>query len=114
VIGREHAQRGHVVEELGGVLPGQLLQPDPTAPGLGDRLVVDIREVDDVTHLVAVVLQHLLEDIDGEQAPYQADVHEIVQRRATRIDTDPPFAVRPEDRFATRQRIVELDHRLMP
>ncbi len=114
VVGRKHAQHGHVVEELGGVLPGELLQPDAAAPGLGDRLVVDVREVDDVTHLVAVVLQHLLEDVDGEQAPYQADVHEVVQRRAAGVDADPPFVVRPEDRLAARQRVVELDHRLMP
>ena len=78
--------------------------------GLVDRLVIDVRQVDDVTYLVAVMLEHLLQDVDHEQATYQADVRQVVQGGATGVDAHLPLLEGSEVHLAPGQCVVESDH----
>jgi hypothetical protein len=110
ICGRE-AQRRHVVEELLGKLPGQLLEPHAAPRRLADRLVVDVREIDDVPHLVAVVEQQLLQHVDGEQPAEEPEVRVGVKRRAAGVDADAALGQRPQELLPPRRGVVQSEHR---
>jgi hypothetical protein len=98
--------------ELGGVVVGEFVEPLSAACRLANGLVVDVRQVDDVAHLIAVVLEHLLQDVHGEQATDQADVRQVVQGGATGVDAHLAFVERPKLHLASAQGVVDRDHRV--
>ena len=110
VIGREHPECGHVVIEFGGVVVGELVESLSPARRLADGLVIDVRQVDDVAYLIAVMLEHLLQDVYGEQTANQADVCQVVQGRTAGVDAHLALVEGPKVHLAPGQGVVEPDH----
>ncbi len=80
VLGRQHPQGGHVgAEQIG--LPGAQVAPvDPVPLGPFEQRVVDVGDVLDVVHPVAVVEPHPVDQIEGQVGGGMAEVGGVVGR----------------------------------
>ena len=84
VIGGAHQHRllniqhGRVFEERLFVFRRVLPDADTSARGVADDLVVHVRDVHDVAHLVAALLQEALKNIDRDKCSEVADVAVVV------------------------------------
>ena len=109
VIGPPEAQplgvgevvRGHLARQVGA-------RHAQRARGVVD-LVVDVGDVGDERHLVALVLEEALEQRGDDVGPRVADVDAVVDRRPAGVDADAAGVARLERQLAPGARVVQAD-----
>ena len=84
-VGADDVQLVHVLEEQLGVARGELAQADALGDRATDRLVVDVRQVHDLGHSEALVLQVTPQQIFKHVGPEVANMCIVVHRRAARV-----------------------------
>jgi hypothetical protein len=107
-VGRQHAERGHVLLEGGDVALGQLAGRDPFLVGAADDLVVDVREVAHEGDAIAREPQIARDDVEHHQHPGVADVGEVVDRHPARVHLDLARGQGDELFLHARHRVVDL------
>ncbi len=108
-IGRERAQRRHVlVERLGGAL-GHRADALARSLGRGVDLVVDVGDVADIAHMRGAVeiAQQPVEHIEDNDGPRIADMREVIDRRPADIHADILRVQGLEGFLAAGQRVVQ-------
>ncbi len=115
-IGRQRAERGHVLVVLRGRATGQLLDRLAIVAGGIDDLVVDIGDVAHITHMFRAVgvAQQPVKLVEHDRGATVADMGEIVDGRAADIHPHALGIERLEGLLAAGQRVVEDErHRAM-
>ena len=106
-VGREDADRGHVLALRRDVALRDLLRADALPLGALDDLVVHVGEVPHEPHLVAAEEQVAPDHVEGQRAPGVAHVGEVVHRDPADVDTDPPRDEGDELLLLAGERVVD-------
>ena len=108
-IGPPQAQALGVGEVVRGHLARQVGARHAERPRGVVDLVVDVGDVGDERHLVALVLEEALEQRGDDVGPRVADMDAVVDRRPARIDAHAARVARLERLLAAGARVVQAD-----
>ena len=110
-IGRQHAERRHVLVKGGDRAGGQRLDRLAVGAGGGVDLVLDVGDVADVAHMLAAVgfAQQPVEHVEHDKGAGVADMGAVIDRRPAHIHAHVARIERLEHLLAAGQRIIESE-----